>query len=314
MRFLCVGEGLIDVVKTTDGPDSEHVGGSVFNVACGLGRLGQEVSLASWWGADERGERLNAAAKAAGVEVVEGTCAAPRTPVALAMLDSQGKATYDFQLTWNVPDFSTAQYSHIHVGSYSALLDEGWAKIMRIIRERGTDTTLSYDPNIRPDLVGDRETARSKVEEIVALSDIVKVSDEDLAFLYPQTDRRVIAKKFFGGSYKLRKPGAQIVVITLGSKGAELYTPWLPRALRISPDAGLKIGDTIGAGDSFMAGLLVALQHNRGIGLGRGALGTLDSEELKEILCYANTTAQITVQHNGAYAPTSQEVDQALRK
>ncbi len=335
-KILCAGEALIDVVVGPDGVvQGEHPGGSVFNVARGLARLGVDTTLASWWGQDARGQLLRSAADEAGLKIFPDSDSAATTPVARATLDANGVATYEFELTWDLPDgfgadslkasAATASspdngpfrnegsacphYGHLHLGSYSTLVEPGAGKIATLLKFKKEieGLTVSYDPNLRPALVSDLEAARARVEEIVKESDLVKASEEDLEFLYPGVDRRKVAEQWLGGRWERRGPGAQIVVVTRGGEGAELFTPWLPAPLT-APAGAVEVVDTVGAGDSFMAGLLAALDENRGLGFGRTALSTLDPEELQECLDFAVATSAATVARAGAYSPTREEI------
>ena len=310
MRVLCMGEALIDVIHQPTGEVEERVGGSIFNVARGLARLDLDTTLASWWGSDDRGKLLQAAAEAAGLQIIPGTDRAAQTSIARAEVDPTGHATYEFRLSWDLPDIPDADgYTHWHIGSFSALIPDGAAKIRELLDRRGPKVTVSYDPNVRPSLVHDLDQTRTQIEDLVKRVDIIKASDEDLDFLYPGVHRGEVAKQWLGGYWELRTGGPQLFVLTRGGQGAELYTPWLPAPLHVEPHAAGPMADTVGAGDSFMAGLLAGLADNHAIGLGRVALNSLDQEELGYILDLANRTAGITVTHLGSYSPRRAELE-----
>lgn len=101
---LCLGEALVDIIIRDDQILSEHVGGSPLNVACGITQLGHPALIASWWGDDERGRAIEAHATKHTVGIVPGSDKADRTAIANAHLDAQGRATYDFELVWDVPE------------------------------------------------------------------------------------------------------------------------------------------------------------------------------------------------------------------
>ena len=123
---LVVGEALVDAVVKGGEVTAEHVGGSPANVAFGLGALGHNVSLATWIGPDERGERIVARCADAGVAVVPGSTGAERTSVAYASIDARGQATYRFDLTWAVPELGdTSNIGHVHTGSIAATIEPG---------------------------------------------------------------------------------------------------------------------------------------------------------------------------------------------
>ncbi len=185
-RIMSVGEALIDVVTRPGGEPSEHVGGSLLNVANGVARLGHRSSICSWWGRDAHGELVAASIASTGAEVEPGTDSATSTSVAQATLDAEGRATYTFDLTWDLPEVTDlAGISHVHTGSIGATLAPGGAKVVDLVKTLRETATISYDPNVRPAIMGTSADVLGRVEALVALSDVVKASDEDLEWLYP---------------------------------------------------------------------------------------------------------------------------------
>ncbi|MEO7132248.1 MAG: PfkB family carbohydrate kinase, partial [Dermatophilaceae bacterium] len=185
-RTLVVGEALIDAVTRATGGTTEHVGGSPANVAFGLAALEHDVDLATWIGADEHGELIEAVCRSRGVALTPGSRGAQRTSVAQATLDPLGAATYDFDLEWRItPVPGLEAYGHVHTGSIGAVLLPGAAVVRETLRSARASATISYDPNARPSLMGTAAQARTVIEESIALSDVVKVSDEDIDWLCP---------------------------------------------------------------------------------------------------------------------------------
>ena len=120
---LVVGESLIDAVERGSEPPELHVGGSPANVAFGLAALEHDVSLATWFGRDDWGRRIADRCAEKGAKVVDGSDGAARTSVARAVLDASGAATYDFDITWQLPALSDLdRYGHVHTGSIAAVL------------------------------------------------------------------------------------------------------------------------------------------------------------------------------------------------
>ena len=211
--ILVMGEALVDVVTRGDDVD-EHVGGSPANVAFGLGRLGHDVALATWIGADRRGKRIARACRRADVELVPGSDKAPRTSVANAEIDAEGHATYNFDLTWVLPTLPhISEVDHVHTGSIAATLEPGGTQVVGALKATHGEATISYDPNARPTLMGDPQDARNRVEEIVVLSDVVKVSDQDVEWFYPDRAIDDVVQDWLA-------MGPSLVVVTRGGEGA----------------------------------------------------------------------------------------------
>ena len=211
---LVVGESLIDAVERGSEPPELHVGGSPANVAFGLGALDHDVSLATWFGRDDWGRRIADRCAEKGAKVVAGSDGAVRTSVARAVLDAGGAATYDFDITWQVPAIADlAGYGHVHTGSIAAVLEPGGSQTLVTVQQARATATVSYDPNARPSLMGSADEVRPRMEAFIALADVVKASDEDIAWLYP--DRFVPDVLRHWGTL-----GASLTVVTRGGEGA----------------------------------------------------------------------------------------------
>jgi fructokinase len=302
--ILVIGEALVDIVLRTDGSRSEHPGGSPANVALGLARLERDATLLARIGRDERGRTLRGHLEGAGVRLLDGSITAEPTSTATARLDDVGVATYEFDLDWRLPTAldpagPARGFQALHTGSIAAFLQPGGDDVLRTLEAvRGT-TTISYDPNARPALMGEASQARARVERIVALSDLVKVSDEDLAWLAPGEDPLDVA-----GEWAARGPA--VVVVTLGREGAV----GLCAAGRVRvPAPATTLVDTVGAGDSFMSGLLDHLAGADLLGADRaGRLRRIDGPLLRDMLEHAARIASITCGREGADPPTRAEL------
>ncbi|GEN79653.1 carbohydrate kinase family protein [Actinotalea fermentans] len=301
-RVLVIGEALVDVVHARDGAVTEHVGGSPANVALGLGRLGRGVDLLTWLGRDDRGHRITEHLAASGAALVPGSDGAGRTSVATARLSDDGSATYDFDLTWRIPETWASPPGPpiaVHTGSIAAVLEPGAGDVARILAAHRASATITYDPNLRPSLMPPPEQTRPVVERVVALADVVKVSDEDLAWLAPD-DPLGLAQEWVTA-------GPALVVVTRGGQGA---VAWSATGVRMEvPAPPVSVADTVGAGDSFMAGLVDGLW---GAGLlgpdARSALRAIDEATLRSVLERCAVIAAITVSRPGANPPTAAEV------
>jgi fructokinase len=303
-RALVVGEALVDVVHRLDGSSQEHPGGSPANVAIGLGRLGRAVDLLTWIGTDERGRAVREHLEESGVRLTAGSDGAAYTSVATATLDGTGAATYTFDLDWQVPAESLADLGDVvvvHTSTIGAALEPGGPAVLRILAESRLDATITYDPNIRPDLVGDPDQARDLVERLVTLADVVKVSDEDLAWLEPGASPRDIAARW-------ATRGPALVVVTLGGEGALAVTAG---GVELDvPAPRVQVADTVGAGDSFMSGLIDGLWSAGLLGAAhRIALGGIDADVLGPILRRCVRIAAVTVSRPGANPPSAAELD-----
>lgn len=301
-HVLAVGEALVDQVRRPDGSTAEHPGGSIANVALTLGRLGREVRLATWLGPDDRGDLVRGWLAESGVGLVAGSDGAARTSVAVATLDDDGSATYDFDLTWHVPAearSSSADAVAVHTGSIAAMLEPGATQVRELLEAARGTSTVTYDPNARPAIMGPADEVRPRVEALVELSDVVKVSDEDLGWLYPDADPVAVAREWQRGTPAL-------VVVTFGGKGA----------LAVS-DAGevevlaprVEVVDTVGAGDSFMGALIDGLWEHGLLGAAhRDALNEVDAATVRQLLEGCVAVAAVTVSRAGANPPRREEI------
>jgi fructokinase len=253
VRVLVIGESLIDVV---DGV--EHPGGSPMNVAYGLARLGEKVRLLTSLGHDDRGEAIDRHVTAAGVEIVPASFGSERTATATVRVDAAGVASYDFDIRWQLPEVrptdggnrladELAMADIVHTGSIAAFLAPGADVVREMLQEaRKRRALVSFDPNIRAALVGPHAGAASRFEELARLADLVKLSDEDAAWLYPDASVDRVLDMVLA-------LGPALAVVTRGADGAVLAT----ESVRVTvPGVEAEVIDTIGAGDSFMSALV----------------------------------------------------------
>jgi fructokinase len=307
LMFAVVGEALVDLVGQRGGRTFvAHPGGSPANVALGLARLGAPVTLTTRLGPDAFGQMITSHLEASGVVVDPGSD--PRRPTSLAIATlAAGVASYDFRIDWDVADLPPlpVEIRCLHTGSLATVLppgDQAVADLVRRERERGR-VTVSYDPNVRPALLGDPERARPGIEDLVASCDVVKVSDEDLGWLYPDEPLENVAARWLAA-------GPALVVVTLA--GAGVYA--ISRGVEVRrPAVPIDLVDTVGAGDSYTSGLLEGLARADLIGgPRRDALATTDESTLISVLDRAALVAAITCSRPGADPPTRTEVDAVL--
>jgi fructokinase len=301
-HILVIGEALIDRVQDAGGDVVEHPGGSPANVAVGLARLDQHVDFATRLGRDERGVRVANHLTRHGVSLLKAATGAQQTSVAEAHLDPSGAATYTFDLHWDLPRVHLpAKAVHVHTGSIAAVLEPGAGSVLAALSAAREQATVSYDPNVRPDIMGDLDAVRERVEEIVALSDVVKASDEDLALLYPSAPVPEVLRRW-------SQLGPSLVVVTRGPEGA-VFGLARTGELASTPTLAEGVVDTVGAGDSFMAGLLSGLATAGFTGPeGRTRLAAASLAEVRPAIDRALACAAATVARAGAYAPSLDEL------
>jgi fructokinase len=301
---LVVGEALVDIVRGADGRVAEHPGGSPANVALGLGRLGRVVSLLSRFGLDPRGTSIAVRLAASNVVVVPGTRSTAATSTATAVLDESGVASYTFELDWRLPPAEEVERRlsgarALHTGSIAAFLAPGGDAVLDLVRAAAGRTTVSYDPNARPVLMGEAVPARERVEQFVAAADVVKVSDEDLGWLAPGEDPATVAAQWLA-------LGPSVVVVTRGGDGA---TGFCADGRVEVPSPPVVVVDTVGAGDAFMSGLLDALATAELLGVEHAEeLRAIGTDTLAAALRHATRVAAVTCSRPGADPPTRAEL------
>ena len=303
-HILAIGEALIDVVITYEQPDFpvEIPGGSPANVALTLGRLNRPVALATWIGLDERGRLIDFHMNDSDVHVTAASRGASHTSTALARLDESGAASYTFDLEWaptppiKVPP--TAQI--LEAGSISAIIEPGASAVLDALARGREHALVCFDPNARPSIMGEPEAALASLARFIALADVVKVSDEDIEWLTGGAPIDEVVDRWLG-------MGPSLVVVTRGKHGSDVATASGLRFTKTPAD--VPVVDTVGAGDSFMGGIIDAMW---GMGL-RGAdaretLRTLPEEQVRAIIDRASAVSDVTVSRKGANPPWAHEL------
>jgi fructokinase len=300
-RGLVIGESLIDIVDS-----DEHVGGSPLNVAVGLGRLGRDIDFLTSIADDSHGRRIVEYVEAAGVHLVSESREAARTSTARSTIAEDGSADYIFDLDWRLsgtPPVTPPLF--VHTGSIAAVQDPGCLAVAALIDTYRVSATVTFDPNVRPSLIADRELAVTRIEHLIELSDVVKVSEEDLHWIDPKRPPEQIAQTWL-------RLGPAIVAITMADRGAMAFCA--AGAARV-PTRAVRVVDTVGAGDSFMAGLLDALWESGSLGGDqRAALHEISVDALATALEEASLCAALTVARAGADLPDRAALDAASRR
>lgn len=304
MSILVIGEALVDVITRPGQPTEVLPGGSPLNVAVGLCRLGLPTALLASYGDDAHGALVGGYLADNGVEVVPATVGTDPTSMARVDIGADGAATYRFDLRWNPSAIEPARPGllAVHTGSIAAVLEPGATVVASMLTRVRDTATISYDPNVRPQLMGDPVTARRRVLATVAIADVVKASNEDLAWLYPDVDVTTMAREWLA-------LGPSIVAITRGAGGAFALT----RAGTVDvPARSTLVVDTVGAGDAFMAGLLAALADRDLLGRERTPqLRDIGLAATTEVIEFATRCAAVVVSRRGADPPTRADLNAA---
>ena len=296
--WVC-GEVVIDLIP--DGTERKAVvGGGPANTAKALSKLGITTQFIDGISTDKYGQMALNELQKDGVLLDFVKFSDKPTCLAIVSLNSKGGATYefviddtatfDFSTSW-LPDPQSLKPSLLHIGTLATVIEPGATVLFKWAQSVANIAPIVFDPNIRPAVLGDRDEYVKKVEKWVEISSAVKVSDEDLNWLYPGKAIDEIVSKWL-------EIGVQLVEVTLGDKGITAYR----KNEHISVDAvKVVVADTVGAGDTVGAVLVEAIVNN--------GLDKLTGEVLKTMLNRASKAAAITVSLTGANPPSKEEID-----
>ena len=307
--FLVCGEALYDLFVEAETPAGLHIdariGGSPFNVAVGLARLGRPAALLTGVSSDALGDRLAAALESEGVETRFLVRMANPTTLAVVALGPAGEPRYTFygegaadrSLTReDLPELPGA-VSCLHFGSFSLVVEPTAGTLLALAeRERGR-RFISLDPNLRTNVEPDLARWRREIERFARTADLVKLSEEDLGHLDPAADPDRLAAAWLD-------EGARIVVLTKGAGGAALWT----RTGRVDhPGFPVEVVDTVGAGDAFQAALLCRLDEAGQLTAARD-VGPMADDEAGRLLAFACNAAARSCARRGADFPHRPEL------
>lgn len=305
--ILCCGEALIDMLPVETASNipafAPHPGGAVFNTAVALGRLGAPVGFFSGVSTDFLGQMLEGQLAASGVDT-GFTVRSPR-PTTLAFVQLiDGQARYTFYdegtagrmlATADLPALP-ATIRALFFGGISLVAEPCGSAYEALMLRAARDRVTMIDPNIRPGFITDLSGYRARLTRMIAAADIVKLSDEDLEWLNGPgslADRAMA----------LLALGPKLVLITEGARGAHAFTAGHHL---FSPAAKVVVADTVGAGDTFNAGILASLY--RAGALTKDSLASPDPAVLTTALAFGNAAAAITVSRPGANPPWAEEL------
>jgi fructokinase len=310
--LLSCGDALVDFlpVKSVDGRDAAVpvAGGSCLNIAVGMARLGAPTGFVGGISTDLFGRMIADHAHMSQVDLRYATRSEHQTTLAFVrhiggepQYVFYDEATASRNWIYRRGSIPFDEIEAIHVGSTTLASDNGAAQALAMIEDAAGSTTISFDPNCRPNLVRHKVRYVDQMNAFAAVANIVRMSDVDFEFLYGGSDCGERAKSLIAA-------GASLVVVTRGIKGAQA---WHREAGLVEVQApAIDVVDTIGAGDSFQAALLFAL---RAIGrIKTSALAQMTSDELRRALSFASMCAAFTCGHAGADPPRQSDVGPAL--
>jgi fructokinase len=299
---VVTGEALIDLVLAQDGSLDGHPGGGPYNVARTIGRLEQPVAYLGRVSTDGFGRRLLLELEADGVDLESIVATDAPTTLALAELDDAGAARYEFYDTGTSAPGLTLEAASaafpervgmFYLGTLGLVFEPMATTLEALVARIGDETLVALDPNCRPTMLPDPAAFRGRLARLLTRTDVVKASEEDLAWIDPGTDPVTAARR-------LLSHDDAVALVTLGGDGALAVTA--KEAVEVRAPK-VEVVDTIGAGDAFMGAFLA---HWRGRGLGRSDLHLLD--ELEQAATFACRVAAITCSRAGADPPRLAEL------
>jgi len=306
--FVVCGEALMDVFAAGDTPTGlamdARIGGSPFNVALGLARLGQPVSFFGALSSGFVGQRLLKALVDEGVATACTAVIDAPTTLGLVGLDSRGVPSYSFYgegcadrlLPLSALASLPATARVFQFGSYAMVVEPVAATQRALVEREQGRSLIAYDPNVRLNVEPDLQRWRDTLAWMAPRTQLLKVSDEDLALLFPGADAAALASGWLAA-------GVAWVVVTRGSEGSEAWARGVH--VRVAPQP-VTVVDTVGAGDTFQAALLTWLAENNR--LSPQAMAHCNEGELADALRFAGRAAAITCSRRGADLPRRAEL------
>lgn len=298
MSIWVAGEVLIDILPTGD-----VVGGGPANTAKSLARLGYEVDFIDGISSDRYGLMARKALARDGVGLAHSLNSEKPTCTATVDLDLHGvasyeflidnTATFDFKASW-LPDPERLKPSVLHIGTLATIIEPGASELFDWALRVGEFAPIVFDPNIRPSVIADRETYSSSIEKWVSISSIVKVSDDDLKWLYPDETIDEVAHRWIS-------QGVSCVVLTRGAHGLIGFTE---HGMEEVGSARVAVVDTVGAGDTVGAIIVEGVVAH--------SVAGLQGHVLNSVLHKAAIAAGITCSRTGAQPPYKHELTEAM--
>ena len=306
--IVCCGEAVIDFLPRISAEGASVYeplnGGSIFNTSIAIGRLGLAAGFFGGISSDFFGDGLIAALKASGVSLKYTKVWDHPSTLAFVKLD-QGHARYSFfddnsagrMLTRKDLPKLGPDVRALHFGSFSLTTEPSGSTYEALLTREAKRRVICLDPNIRVTLIKDRKRHLARLNRLIKRCDILKISDEDVEWMTGKRDLAAVARKWL-------RAGAKIVVITRGGDGVAGFTRRFSLTL---PSVKVKVADTVGAGDTFTAGLLAAMSKAKL--LDKASLAQISQDDLQTALSFAARAAAITVSRPGADPPWAREME-----
>jgi fructokinase len=300
--IVVAGEALIDRIESPDGRVVDVPGGGPYNVARTIARLGGRVAFLGRLSTDERGVLLRSRLVADGVEVGLIVTTDDPTPIASARVDRQGVASYEFRLEGSaaaglglgdVAGGLPAETAALHVGTLGLVVEPMATTIEALVGSAGSGVLVMLDLNCRPSAIADPAAYRARIDRVLSRTDIVKASVEDLAYLRPGVSAVRAARG-------LLSHGPHVVLLTDGGRPVRIVSAEVVDEL---PIPAMNVVDTVGAGDAFGGGFLVAW-----IRAGRRREDVGQRESLMAATVFAIAVAGLTTTRAGAEPPAAAEM------
>lgn len=305
--ILCCGEALIDMLprETTLGERgfAPYAGGAVFNTAIALGRLGQPTAFFTGISDDMMGDILRETLANSGVDHSLAAVSSRPTTIAFVKLVN-GQASYAFYDEGTAGRMITEadlpvlgdDCEAMHFGAISLIPEPCGSTYEALMAREYRTRVISFDPNIRPGFIKDKQKHMDRVRRMAGMSDIVKFSDEDLDWFGMEGDHDALAIHWMN-------EGARLVVLTRGAEGATGYT----KSFKVSvPSERVAVVDTVGAGDTFDAGILASFKK-QGL-LTKEKVAVLTEDQVRKALALGAKAAAVTVSRAGANPPFAHEI------
>lgn len=310
--FLACGDALFDMFARAGGDEpgaitlDGRIGGSPLNVAMGLARLGLPTGYFTKISTDLFGQRIAAHLQREGIDISLCPRSAQNSTLAMVALNAEGVPNYAFYVN-GTADTSLTEAELpplpeavrvVHLGSYSTATEPTASSLVKLVAREKARRFISYDPNVRLAIEPDRDVWRARIASLTPIAHLMKASDEDLELLYPGQSPEALMAQWIAA-------GVRLAVVTRGAKGAIAMAAGGAKAA--VPGRKVEVVDTVGAGDTFQAGLIAGLSLADRLEPAKAA--AISSQDLETLIDFAARAAAVTCSRRGADLPRKGEVD-----